>query len=218
MFARAVCIAVTMLPGLVAADEFIVPTRSVGVIHAGVSEVALRTALPEGQVQRRLRRIGEGYAVCSTEIYPGTPRSMLVDWAGGVEYDMSEPGAEADCLALADRVEPVLVTIELTTENALIWRTEEGIGVGVTLTDLANLLGRPVDFFACPCDYGGFLSNEVETLPAGLSLRVRFPANTDHTLAEVVHPEQDYRLSSSHIPPEMRSEFVVDQISVEINP
>lgn len=218
MFARAALVAVAMLPGPIAADEFIVPTRSVGVIHAGVSEVALRKALPEGQVRRRLRQIGEGYAVCATEIYAGTPRSMLVDWAGGVEYEIFEPGAEADCLSLPDRVEPARVTIELATGNALIWRTEEGIGVGMTLTDLANLLGRPVDFFACPCDYGGFLSNEVETLLPGLSLRVRFPVNTDHTLAEFVNPEQDYLLSSSHIPPEMRSEFVVNQISVEIDP
>jgi hypothetical protein len=218
MFARAALIAVAMLPGPIAADDVIVPTRSVGVIQAGVSETALRTALPEGQVRRRLRQLGEGYAVCSTEIYAGTPRSMLVDWANGVEYDLSEPGAEADCLSLADRVEPTLVTIELTTENAPIWRTAEGIGVGMTLTDLADLLGRPVDFFACPCDYGGFISNEEETLPAGLSLSVRFPVNTDHTLAEFVNPKQDYRLSSSHIPPEMSSEFVVDQISVEINP
>ena len=35
---------------------------------------------------------------------------------------------------------------------------------------------------------------------------------------EFVDPEQDYSLSSSQIPPEMRSEFVVDQISVAINP
>lgn len=218
MFARAALIAAAMLPGPIAADEVIVPTRSVGVIHAGVSEAALRTALPEGQVQRRLRPIGEGYAVCSTEVYAGTPRAMLVDWGNGVEYEMFEPGAEADCLALADRIEPVQVTIQLGGDNALVWRTEEGIGVGMTVTDLAKLLGRPVIFFACPCDYGGFVSNEEETLPAGLSLHVRFPLDIDHTLLELVDPEQDYSLSSSHIPPEMSSEFVVDQVSVKIAP
>ena len=218
MSARAVCIAIAMLPGSVAADERIVPTRSVGVIHAGASEAALRTALPEGQVRRSLRHIGEGYAVCATEIYAGTSRSVLVDWANGVEYDLSEPGAEADCLSLADRAEPALVTIELTTENALIWQTEQGIGVGMTLTELANLLGRPIDFFACPCDYGGFISQEENPLPEGISMRVRFPPDTYRTLAEFVDPEQDYSLSSSQIPPKMHSEFIVDQISVEINP
>lgn len=218
MLARAVCIAVTMLPGPIMAAEFIVPTRNVGVIHSGVSEAALRAALPEGQVQRRMRHLGEGYAVCSTEIYVGTPQSVLVDWADGVEYDLSEPGAEADCLALADRLEPVLVTIELTEENALVWRTEKGIGVGMTVTDLTGLLGQPIDIFACPCDYGGAVGPPEGALPAGLSLRVRFPLNTDYTLAEFVDPEQDYRLSSSDIPPEMSSEFVVEQLSVEIRP
>ncbi len=217
MFARTVLIAVVMLPGSLAAEELIVPNRSVGVIHAGVTEASLLATLPEGQVRRQLRDLGEGYGVCSTEVYAGTLRAMLVDWANSVEYDMSMPSAEAECLSLPNRLEPAEVTIDLTEENALIWQTTEGIGVGMTVTDLAQLLGRPFDFSVCPCDYGGFISS-VEEMPDGLSLRVGFPQNIDHTLAEFVDPEQDYLLSSNHIPLEMRSEFVVEQISVKIAP
>lgn len=199
------------------AAMLIVPGQSIGPINATSTEADLAATLPLGQVKRLLHSMGEGFFVCATEIYAGTPNSVIVHWSNAQEQVEGEQEAMwADCLAKRDLVQPSSLTIELPQAGSRLWQTADGIGVGMTLNELATVLGQPVTFSVCPCDAGGFIADNSGKLPSAIRLWAEYPTGIDQTLASVVDEAADYTLLSSDVPEDMAGEVMVNRLIMQI--
>jgi len=198
------------------AGGLIEPGIGVGLVRAGVTEAELM-ALRSAQGERVMWPLGEGYGSCATKLYPDTPDAFYVHWSDSPEYDLSEPGAEAACLAEPDRKLAAQVTIVLADDNAGIWKTANGIGLGMSIIDLSKVLGGPLTLLACPCDFGGYIRDEAGLIPQGLSLWVDFPNQIDPRLEQAIDVQADYALSSSDIPADLAALFPLREIIVDID-
>jgi hypothetical protein len=201
------------------ADRLVVPGLRVGPIDAMTTEAALAGLLPQGQVKRVLHAKGEGFLGCATEIFSGTPDVVTLDWKNApAQGDLDETSFRSLCFQMLDLAEPVAATIELPASGTSAWKTAEGIGIGITVSELAEILGEAVTVLVCPCDYGGFIRDDGGRLGEAISLWADYPVGTDKTLAWLIDIANDYALLSSDIPAGMTDDFVVDKMVVTIGP
>ncbi len=201
--------------------KLIAPGKSVGPINAVSTEAGLEGLLPAGQVRRTLIYVGEGFMLCGSEVFAGTPDAVFVQWASGpAEYDGAETREEVLLERCRDeppmeRPERVMIRQQPGGE-ALQWRTAEGIRVGMTFAALARITGTPLAASVCPCDYGGIVFPGQEGLDPGLAFWIDFPADVEVRLGEHIDPANLYEFVSSDTPQDMEAEFLVTRIDVEI--
>jgi len=210
-------VALTLMAGPVFAEDvmLIVPGKFVGPITATTNEADLAAILPPGQVKRVLYSLGEGATGCGTEAFSGTPDVVVIAWSNeSVEYESDNAADLAACLGKQGLTRPVSVTIENLAGH---WQTDDGIKLGMTVSDLARLIGKPVSVSVCPCDYGGFIGSSGARFPDGLDLWADFPLNADYTYASHIDTAADYILSSMDIGADAESGFTISRMVVAIS-
>ena len=189
-------------------DRSIVPRLNVGPLVAGMTEEALISALPAGLVRRVPRNIEEGQSTCGTTVFAGTPDEFFVEWRDAPVFDYPDVATDAACAALPPLRDPAFATI---TEGR--WRTIEGIGPGITLQKLAEIVGGPITFSMCGCDFGGRV---FEGAPDGLSMVLDWPAEAEASLGVVPRHEDDYAVTTSDLAHATMTKFTVSAIRVEL--
>ncbi|MCJ8055172.1 hypothetical protein GB928_004475 [Shinella curvata] len=204
------CLFLLALPtvGQAGEDWSIVPRRNVGPLVAGMTEEALISTLPTGLVRRVPRNLEEGQSTCGTTVFAGTPDEFFVEWRGAPIFDYPDVATVADCAALPPLRDPVFATI---TRGR--WRTADGVGAGITLEKLSEIVGRPITFSMCGCDFGGRV---FDGAPDGLSLILDWPAQAEAALGIVPRHEDDYAVTTSDINPAAMAKFTVSAIRVDL--
>ncbi len=204
------CLLLLALPtvGLAGEDWSIVPRLNVGPLVTGMTEEVLISALPAGLVRRVPRNIEEGQSTCGTAVFAGTPDEFLVEWRGAPVFDYPDMATDAACAALPPLRDPVFATI---TQGR--WQTAKGIGPGITLQKLAEIVGRPITFSMCGCDFGGRV---FEGAPDGLSMILDWPAEAEASLGVVPRHEDDYTVTTSDLAHATMTKFTVSAIRVEL--
>lgn len=204
------CLFILALPtvGQAGEDWTIVPRRNVGPLVAGMTEEALISALPAGLVRRVARNIEEGQSTCGTAVFAGTPDEFFAEWRGAPIFDYPDVATDAACATLPPLRDPVFATI---TRGR--WRTADGIGAGTTLGKLSEIVGRPITFSMCGCDFGGRV---FEGAPDGLSMVLDWPAEAEASLGVVPRHEEDYAVTTSDIAHAAAAKFTVSAIRVDL--
>lgn len=201
-------------------DLSIVPGERVGPITANATERSLAAALPDGSVRRELFSIGEDFFVCGTAVFAGTENEVFIHWANRpFDYVGGDEAALERCRAEPPMEGPRTVSIRRPWDGpAQQWRTAEGMRIGMTLNELAGLLGTPLLASVCSCDYGGIVFRDQEHLPPHLTFWIDFPSDVEEDLAGYVIRENDFELSSADIPAGTQAGFPISRIDVEIEP
>ncbi|WP_243368556.1 hypothetical protein [Microvirga solisilvae] len=191
-----------------------------------MTEDALRSLLPEGQVKRVFRPMGEGVSHCGTEIYSGTEDVAFVLWGSMQEeyYYNSQEEDEANekkCLEATFLSQPIMVAIDanpLEDRPQSAWHTTRGIQIGNSIRKLERIGGKPFEFSICECDVGG--NTMLDDIPefANLVIRLSFPGvNTDHLSGSFPRETSDTPILSSSVPNSMAHQFIVTSIRVYIS-
>lgn len=184
------------------------PRHNVGPLVAGMTEEALTSALPAGLVRRVPRTLEEGQSTCGTAVFAGTPDEFFVEWRGVPVFDYPDVATDAACAGLPPLRDPVSATI---TQGH--WRTAEGIGIGITLQTLTEIVDRPVTFSMCGCDFGGRV---FEGAPDGLAMVLDWPAEAEASLGTVPRHEDDYAVTTRDLVDTAMTVFTVSEIRVEL--
>lgn len=201
-----VVLAFVVSPALAHDNMLIVPGVSVGPITSASSEADFAGTLPEGQVKRVLYSIGEGMAGCGTEVFAGTDDAVVIAWSNaGGEFELDNEADLATCRARTEMGHPVEVWI---SDKAVRWRTAEGVGLGMSVSALAKIVGAPLEVSVCPCDFGGYIELP-EVFREKLSIWADYPQGADYTYRDVIDETMDYMLSTGDIAARDEGGFVL---------
>jgi hypothetical protein len=218
----AACLALTLVMSPVAgeASDFVIePGKRAGPVTKGLTEDALKAMLPQGQVRRVLRGVGEGFYHCEAEIFAGTDNAAFVSWASfAKEYDEESEANVKECMDQPDLSRPVAVTIEgyIVDGRQRAWRTTRGIQIGNSIRKLERIGGGAFEFSICSCDGGGATNLDENPAFEGLTIRLDFPGDDVDVLEKLV-PKRDLDfVSSSQVPNSMAHRFVVGTMVVSI--
>ena len=118
-----------------------IPNKQVGEIKAKDDEEKIIETFGKENVIRDNVEIGEGEVTAATIVFPNTANELIIEWQSEYEYKK-------------------LSRIRIERENAE-WVTEEGIKIGTTLEELAEINGNDFYFYGFGWDYGG-ITNEWE--------------------------------------------------------
>lgn len=122
--------------GCAATNDFIiVPGERVGPVTGATTEAELRALFGERQVRLEVIEIGEGFTRPGLVIHPNDPSRRL-------EILTAESGG--------GRIEEIRIR-----GGETMWRTERGITLGTTLSEIEALNGGPVTLTGFGWDYGG---------------------------------------------------------------
>jgi hypothetical protein len=197
------------------------PGKRAGPVMRGMTEAQLKAALPKRQLKRALVHIGEGFFTCGTAIFPGTDNEAFVTWTSLQEiYEGDDPINLTKCQGLPMALKPNTVRIEkdFRRNPKLVssWHAANGIRIGMTLRELAAAAGKPIEFSACQCDYGGVVLGRPRQDLFGNQFDLWLHTSDIPEEIEERHASKDkYRaLKSSDVPASVASKVVLDRIVV----
>lgn len=143
-------------------DELIVPGERVGLVTKNTTEQELINHLG-ASYRRTAIPIGEGYCSAGSIIYEGTVNELLIIWRdsanSNMEFQCSDDPENADvkkALEGAKFERPDLVKITLADSA---YHTQDGIRIGIPVTDIEKIVGKPFSFSGFGWDYGGRIYN-----------------------------------------------------------
>lgn len=131
--------------------RIIVPGTRIGAIKKTTTRQDLDAIYGKENVKDDMVYVGEGVERQATIIYSQTPNELVILW----EDEEKKTGLE-------------LIMITSETSN---WKTDTGIGIGTTLTQLEAINGKPLSFSGFGWDLGGSITDKHGgALPDDLSL------------------------------------------------
>jgi len=116
-----------------------IPGKQVGKILNNSSEAAIIAAYGKENVVHRDIGLGEGETAEGTVVFPDTENELIIEWVAGQAYKK-------------------LAKIRIEKNNAS-WKTDQGIGIGTTLTELQKINGKDFKFAGFEWDYAGFTND-----------------------------------------------------------
>ena len=140
------------LPPASSPDELVaIPGRRVGPVTSYSSLAILQQLFGRSNVKAGKLPGAEGELIDGAVINPGTDKELQVVW---------EPEA------VGRRIEAVRII-------GKAWKFENGLAVGMTVSDVAKINGMPFKMNGFDWDYGGYARFDGGALAAGVSVRFR---------------------------------------------
>lgn len=205
-----VCSSIPVAEAASQTDNIIIPGERVGFLTRNITETELKRVLPENQIKRVLYDVGEGEYHCATEVFPNSDKTATIIW--GSDKALYEPYKDGDasqkrCDAVESLTSPQSVMLD---KQSTSWRTKNNIGVGINLTQLEKVHGKPLIFSICECDYGGNVMNW--PVPK-LYMHLDYSNDLQSSLENYVSSE-DSGIKSSDVPAKIKSTIKIDKIAV----
>ncbi len=116
-----------------------VPGEKVGLINKNFTEAAIIKAYGKENVSRQEISMGEGEVVTSTVLFPKTANEIFISWQ-------------------LDKPFQVISEVLIENENSP-WTTNQGVGIGTTLTELVKINGKDFQFAGFEWDYSGYTND-----------------------------------------------------------
>ena len=189
--------------------NLIIPGERVGFINKNTTEGELKQLLPVNQTKRVLYYMGEGVYACATEIFPDSDSSAVIIWKNSDSFKLFDDTIQLQKNETECKEKPLFmspISVKIKGGN---WHTENGVKIGLSLTELEKTTGSSVLFDDCACDTDGMVYDP------NPHLHIRLDTNNGQDFR--VFPRVAKSIQSEKLPENVKNNIRVQNISVNLD-